>query len=152
MNSINFLARILPGKENLNRSARISLLLVFILSACGPAGLGAAPLAVQTTPVETLALPLPAMESPQVPSSTPEATEQLVTPYYLPLAIKPDIAPQTIDGVTVEIDWAYVDESRIALQFTMSGLDWVDGTVWDAMSVRVGSAAFSDVDFSGAGR
>ena len=124
-----------------------SLIFLLILLACSPAAIPVAPVEVQPTPVE--ALPTSTIEPTPLPTSTPE--EELIYPYFLPLATKPDIPPQTINGVTAEIDWAYVDESRVAVHYTISGLDWPEGTMWDAMSARITSAAIPDSAFSGAG-
>jgi hypothetical protein len=111
----------------------------------------AAPVAVQTTPTQAPADPTtaPTIEATSLPTSTPEA--ELVYPYYLPLATKPDVPPETLDGVTAQIDWVYVDESRVSLHYTISGLDWPDGTTSDAMSVRTTSTAIPDTAYSGAG-
>jgi hypothetical protein len=124
---------------------------LLITSACGPAVMPAAPVDVQPTTPQLLASPTvgTVAEVSASPASTPE--ESLVYPSYLPLVTKPDIAPQTINGVTVEIDWVYADESRIALHYTISGLDWPDGTFWDSVQARITSAALPDDAFSGAG-
>src|SRR5512141_981820 len=130
-------------KASLKVIARISPLILLVLAACGPAALPATPVTVLATPTEvpatqTLIPATPTVEVVPFPTSTPE--EPVMYPYYLPLATKPDIASQTINGVTAQIDWAYVDESRVALHYTISGLEWPDGTTWDAMSVQINSA------------
>jgi len=128
-----------------------SLILVLILGACSPAIMPAAPVEVQATSTQAPADPTaaPTVEATSLPTFTP--AEELVYPYYLPLATKPDVPPQTLDGVTAQIDWVYVDESRVSFQYTISGLDWPDGTTSDAMSVRVTSAGIPDTAYSGAG-
>jgi hypothetical protein len=111
----------------------------------------AAPVEIQTTPTEAPAEPTraPTVEATSPPTSTP--AEEPVYPYYLPLATKPDIPPQARDDVTAQIDWVYVDESRVSFHYTISGLDWPRGTTSDAMSIRVTSAAIPDTAYSGAG-
>jgi hypothetical protein len=70
----------------------------------------------------TVAVPTVNLE----PSPTPGA-DPAVYPYFLPLTFKPDVDPQTIDGVTTTINWAYADEGRLAIHYTISGLDWPEG-------------------------
>lgn len=114
------------------------MLLVLLLSACSPAA-SRMPVEVEKAPTED-----PGADRSASASPTPE--ENPVYPYYLPLATKPDTAPQTIDGVTAEIDWAYADESRVALQYTISGLDWPDGTGMDPMhELKMTSTAIPDL-------
>jgi hypothetical protein len=151
MSSIKQLVPILLREPALRFIARITPVLILMLAACSPAVVPAPPNEVQPTAVEVLAAPTlaPTTEVTPLPTSSPEPA--LIYPYYLPLAIKPDIAPQTVNGVTVEIDWAYVDESRVALHYTISGLDWPDGTFWDSMQARITSPALPDNAFSGAG-
>ncbi len=121
------------------------LLFLLLLTACGPAALPATPAEVPDTPVVILATatqePTPVPPTP-VPTAT--AVEEKIYPYYLPLATKPDVAAQTINGVTAQIDWVYADESRVALQYTISGLDWPEGTDWDAMQLRLTSPNLSE--------
>ena len=149
MNPITLLVATLIRKENVKIAASISALILLVLSACSPAAIPAAAVEAQPTSVQVLATPT--IESTQPPTSTPEATEEPVYPSYLPLATKPDIAPQTINGVTMEIDWAYVDESRLALHYTISGLDWPDGTPSYDIPVRITSATVSDIGYGGNG-
>ena len=144
MKSTKFHVRIPRINKNFRK---LSLLVLFIVTACSPAVIPAAPMEVLPTPGETSTLPH--VEPTLAPSSTPE--EGQVYPYYLPLVTKPDVAPQNINGVTMEIDWVYVDESRVAIKYTISGLDWPDGTTWDAMLMRIGGAALPNTAFSGAG-
>ncbi len=150
--------------------ARIVLFLLTILAACSP--VKTAPL----TPVEETAVP-PAETSAALaispsaefmdqaeaalPSPTPEPNtisggqpaQEQVFPYFLALATKPDPlhASQTKDGVTATIDQLYVDEIRVYVGFTVTGLDWPDGTQWDAMKLRISSTAIPDDAYSGAG-
>jgi len=93
-------------------------------------------------------LALPA-ENTQLPPPAPE--NEQIYPYYLPLATKPDIAPQTIGGTTAVIDWAYVDESRVALQYTISNLDWPDGVMLDTTAVQVSSTTIENIGYGGGG-
>lgn len=133
-------------KENLKFIPRTILLILLFLTACSPKVVSTMPPEIQNTTIEIVSTPT--IESMQTPTSTPE---EQVYPYYLPLATKPDVPPQTINGVTAEIDWAYVDESRVALHYTISGLDWPDGTTSDfTQSARVTSATIPDDSFNGA--
>ncbi|HSK87052.1 MAG TPA: hypothetical protein VK880_01760 [Anaerolineales bacterium] len=132
--------------SSIKLSVRISPLILLFLGACSPVAT-ATPLEVQNTTTEVLVTP--AVEVAQPPKITPE--EEQIYPYYLSLATKPEVVPQTIDGVIAEIDWVYVDESRVALQYTVSGLDWPDGSMSDSMSVRIASASLSDADYNGGG-
>src|SRR5690349_1827504 len=136
MHSIKQLVPILLREPALRFIAKITPVLILMLAACSPAVVTTPPNDVQPTSVEALATQTlaPTTEVTPLPTSSPEP--ELIHPYYLPLATKPDAASQTIDGVTVEIDWAYVDESRVSFHYTISGLDWPEGTLWDAMLVR----------------
>ncbi len=147
MNSTKFRMSIRMLKENLKFIPIISLLIYSFLGACSPTEVTALPLEVQNTKVEIPASPT--IESTQPPASTPE--EETIYPYYLPLATKPDIEPQTINNVTTTIDWAYVDESRVALHYTISGLDWPAGTGWDPTLVQITSPAISDIAYAAGG-
>ena len=88
----------------------------------------------------------PTKISPPFPTFIPE---DQTSPYYLSLVTQPDVEPHTIDGVTATIDWVYVDESRVAFHYTISGLDWPDGTSWDASQIQVSSPAVSDIGSAG---
>jgi len=63
----------------------------------------------------TLPTPIPTLPTTAQPSSIPtiEATPS------------PEIAKETVNGVTVILDWAYLDDSRIAYQYTIHGLQHV---------------------------
>jgi hypothetical protein len=126
----------------------IGLLILLVLTACGPAVLPAAPVQVTDPPAAIIATaskePTQAPAASPVPTATPVPVEEQIYPYYLPLATKLNLAPQIINDVTAKIDWAYVDESRVALQYTISGLDWPAGSTWDAMQVRLTSPTVSD--------
>jgi len=67
----------------------------------------------------------------------------------------PENISQTINGVTTTIDWAYVDESRVAISYSVSGLDWPDGSTIDGMQqVQMSIPAISSSrsgGFSGGG-
>lgn len=151
MRSIKQLVLILIRKQNLGSLVRIAPVFLLMLSACSPAAIHAAPGEAQPVAVEVRATPTiaPNVEATALPTSA--ADENPIYPYYLPLVTKPNIPPQTINGVTVEIDWVYADESRVALHYTISGLDWPDGTFWDPMQARITSAAIPERAFSGAG-
>lgn len=71
--------------------------------------------------------------------------EQLYPAYYIPLATKAEIAPQTMNGATARIDWVYVDESRVALHYTISGLNWPDGVRLDAAPVQISSTMVQNI-------
>ena len=115
------------------------LLILLLLNACGPAAAPATSAPVADTPTE-----IPNTPTQVLPTPVPEETQ--VYPYYLPLAAKLNIPPQTIDGVTTQIDWAYADEGRVALHYTISGLDWPDGTYMDPMQqVGMTSEAVPDL-------
>lgn len=128
------------------------LILPLLITSCGPqASALLAPPAVGT-PLPTVlpeALVTPNVEVAQSPASALESEQ--VYPYYRPLATKPDIAHQTIDGITVMIDWVYVDESRVALQYTISNLDWPDGIMLDTTSVQVSSTTIENIGYGGGG-
>jgi hypothetical protein len=132
------------------------LLLFSLLMACSPTAAPTVSAPVQNTATEfpsTPAKPLPTATLESLPTSTatPEA-DPIVFPYYLPLAIKPDVEPQTINGATVSIDWAYADEGRIALHYTISGLDWPDGTYMDPMQeIQITSPSIPDLWMGGGG-
>jgi hypothetical protein len=87
---------------------------------------------------------------PPTATVTVVPTPQPVYPYYLPLASKLDIPAQTINNVTTKIDWVYVDEGRVAIQYTISGLDWPDGSTLDGMQqVQISIPSLSDFQFGG---
>jgi hypothetical protein len=113
---------------------RISILFMFVLlvltASCGaPAAALVSPTDPAPTPTK---VPPPSNSEPVQPFATISGDEQAY-PYYLPLATQPDIAPQTINSITAVIDWVYVDESRVALHYTISGLNWLDGVRLDAI-------------------
>ncbi|HSL46549.1 MAG TPA: hypothetical protein VK897_24155 [Anaerolineales bacterium] len=125
---------------------RTSILLMSVLlvltTSCGvPAAAWVAPADVAPTP--TNVPPRSNRESVQ-PSTTTSGDEQAY-PYYLPLATKLDIAPQTINSITAVIDWIYVDESRVAFHYTISGLNWPDGVRLDTTSVQISSTMVENI-------
>lgn len=138
-------------KARFNLFNKISLLILLLVSACSPAIAASAPLEVQST--ATIVPLSPTMEPTIVPTSVP--VEEPTYPFYLPLATKLENVSQTINGVTAEIEWAYVDEARVAIQYTISGLDWPEGSMLDAtQQVQITIPALSDFrygGFSGAG-
>ena len=127
-----------------------SLLTLAWASACSPVAASSVPVEIQKT---AIAMPASAtIESTIVPTDLPTATPEpeLIYPYYLSLATKLDNVSQTINGVTARIDWAYVDESRVAIQYTISGLDWTDGSLLDGMQqVQMSIPAISNFKFGG---
>jgi hypothetical protein len=130
----------------------ISILLLLLLTACSPAATPATTAPVQNTAIiipntPTVAVPTVTIE----PSPTP-GVDPAVYPYFLLLTFKPDVEPQTIDGVTTMIDWAYADEGRIALHYTISGLDWPEGTYMDPMQeIQITSPSIPDLWMGGGG-
>src|SRR5262245_31949992 len=88
----------------------IIFLLTLTLNACGGKPVEVAP----AEPVQ----PAAAMEATTIPSPIPTASptpSDIDDPYYPvdpSLVTKPDVPPQSINGVTAKIDWAYADESR----------------------------------------
>jgi hypothetical protein len=154
MNSILSLCSSRIGNENLKNLVGIAMLLLLALTACSPATAMPASVELQTvSPVP----PTTVIEATTIPTVEPIAapTEGLEYPFYLQGAQKLDDVSQTIDGVTAQIDWGYVDEARVAIQYTISGLDWPDGTRLDVMqqvSMSVPEiSAFRLGGFSGAG-
>jgi hypothetical protein len=77
--------------------------------------------AMEPTVIPSLTLPLVAPDSADIPP--------IDVPAYLSRGTKPDVPPRTINGVTVTIDWAYADESRVFVKYTISGLDWPEGAL-----------------------
>jgi hypothetical protein len=153
MNSKEFPVPTLILKENCKILSKISLVLVFFLGACSPAVASPAPVAIQNPPVDvqnvpTEVLPTPTLEASPTATSIPE--EEPIYPYYLTLATKLDIPSRTLNSVTTKIDWVYADESRIAIHYTISGLDWPDGSSLDPMQqVQMSSTALANAQFGG---
>jgi len=110
------------------------LIIPLLVMGCGPQAPG---------------LLAPPVVNTQFPS--PATKDEQVYPYFLPLVTKPDIAPQTIDDIIGVIDWVYVDESRVALQYTISNLDWPDGIMLDTTSVQVSSTTIENIGYGGGG-
>jgi len=145
------------GKKKIVKTAvsrRVTICLFFLLvaSACNPAGTPFKLVQVQPTSAQATPASVEVLITPTVVPTEPAATSEPdpVRPYYLPLAVKPDVAPQTIDDVIVEIDWAFVDESRVALHYTISGLPWPDGSSLDFMQhVGISSVVLADAQFGG---
>ncbi len=119
------------------------LFLSLLISACGP-------VATPLPPAETQVVPLVEITQPPVESAL-TAEPGKIHPSYLPLATRPNIPPQTIEGVTAVIDWAYADESRISMHYTISGLDWPDGTHFDGTLVRISSDDAANIGYGGGG-
>lgn len=109
----------------------ISLFVPLLLNACGSSATPAAPVKAEALPptVETIpteVLPTATLEPTHEPTSVP--TEVSMYPYYFPLVTRLENVSQTINGVTTRIDWAYMDEARVAIAYTISGLDWTEGS------------------------
>jgi hypothetical protein len=130
-------------------------LLFLLLNACSPAAATATPLVVESTPTEVL--PIITTEPATTPTEAPtsEPVEESIFPYFLPHATKLENVSQSINGVTTKIDWAYADESRVAIAYTISGLDWSDGSMMDGtLQVQMSIPAISSYrsgGFSGGG-
>jgi hypothetical protein len=133
MNSILSRCSIRIRPENLKYLVGIAMLFLLPLTACSPAT--AMPTSVELQTVSPEVAPTTVVEATTIPTAVPIAapTEGLAYPFYLQGAQKLDDVSQTIDGVTAQIDWAYVDEGRVAIQYTISGLDWPDGSMLDLM-------------------
>jgi hypothetical protein len=128
------------------------LVLPLLITSCGPQASSLLDPPVVNTPLSPVLTEAPLTTNVEVVQFPASASEnEQVYPYYLPLATKPDIAPQTINGITAVIDWVYVDESRVALQYTISNLDWPDGIMLDATSVQVSSATIENIGYGGGG-
>ena len=122
--------------------------MVLLLVACRSVAVTSTSLPVDETP--TALLPTATLESTLKTTNvlvvTP--TEEVVYPYYLPLVTKLENVSQTIGDVTTKIDWAYVDEGRVAIQYTISGLNWPDGSSMDpTQQVQMSIPAISDFQF-----
>lgn len=147
MKSLQLLIAILLPRKKFRWIVGIGPLILLILSACSSE-------VIPATSVEVLATPPEAPVEPPVEvteSPTPKPADAQIFRHYRALATTPDIPPQTIQGVTAQIDWVYVDESRVALQYTISGLDWLDGAISEGMrSARITSATIPDDSFNGA--
>ena len=127
---------------------RVSILFMFVFllltTSCGvPAAAVVDPADLAPTPTKVH----PLSNSEPVQASTTTSGDEQAYPYYLPLATKPDIAPQTINNITVVIDWVYVDESRVALQYTISGLNWPDGVMLGTTSVQISSTMAENIGY-----
>lgn len=153
MNSILSLCSIRIRCGNLKYSVGIAMLFLLAVTACSPA----MPTSVELETASPEVAPTTVVEATTIPTAAPIATptEGLVYPFSLQGAQKLDDVSQTIDGVTAQIDWAYVDEGRVAIQYTISGLDWPDGSMLDMMQqVQMDIPAISTFrlgGFSGAG-
>lgn len=117
---------------------RISIVFMFVLlvltTSCGvPGGAWVVPADLPSTKAPS------SSNSGSLEPSAAASGDVQVYPYYLPLATKPDIALQTINSITAVIDWVYVDESRVAFHYTISGLNWPDGVRLDTTSMQISS-------------
>jgi hypothetical protein len=127
-------------------------LLVLTLNACGAQPQAeVVPAAQPTIAMEPTVIPSP------IPSSSAEAQNSTDVPVDIPSyfsrGTKPDVPPQTINGVTVTIDQVYADESHVVVHYIISGLDWPDYVVMDptimpslsskAMRIMSGAAGWS---------
>lgn len=139
---------------NFQKYIALVLLILIGLSSCTTTELPPSAATVTAEPTADLTL---VTDEPVIPSPMPEPTAAAESeyPFYLRHATKLENVSQTIDGVTVQIDSAYVDEARVAIQYTISGLAWPDGSFLDntqfvEMSIPVIST-FQLGGFSGAG-
>ena len=125
-------------------------LLALTLNACAAkAAASRVSIAQPTARMEPTVLP-----SPIPPSPAPESTDvpAVDVPAYLALATKPDVPPQTINGVTATIDKAYVDESHVVVYYTISGLDWPDNVQMDsALTASLSSKAIQNISWGAVG-
>jgi hypothetical protein len=129
---------------------KVGLLILALLTACTPSAATVTPMELENTP--TKAMPTATGEASELPTILPTTTpaEELIFPFYLPLATKQENVSQTINGVTARIDWAYADEARVAVAYTISGLDWPDGSRVDGMQqVRMSSPVLANVRLGG---
>ena len=110
--------------------------IIFILLSLTALG-GCARTETQTSPPPTIDTPL--IDPTVSPTATATVEPEAIYPYYLPLATKPDIPAQTLNGVTASVDWAYADESRVAVKYTITGLDLDDGQSLDPFSISLRS-------------
>jgi len=136
-------------KETLNKKGLImicvSLLILLGLSACSSS---ASTTSLPIVGKETL----PATAAWPTMEPTGDLPEKQDYPYFLPFATKLENVSQTLDGVTVKIDWAYVDESRVAIQYTISGLDWPDGSYMDSSTqIHMSIPELTNFQFGGFG-
>jgi hypothetical protein len=105
------------------RSIRMIVLLVALtLNACAAKPEDVVPTVQRTATLEPTVIPSSIPPSPD-PTYVP-LIDDITT--FRSLETKPDIPPQTIHGVTTVIDSVYVDESRVIVEYTISGLDWPD--------------------------
>jgi hypothetical protein len=65
--------------------------------------------------------PLPPL--PIAPTMTPESAPAVVA---LAQADPTNLGVQTVNGITVRLEWAYLDEARLALQYTVTGLPVIE--------------------------
>lgn len=136
--------------KNLKIFSMICMLVLLLLSACSPAVATATPVVVENTATEVL--PAPTIEPETVPTEAPISTpaEGSIFPSYLPGTTMLENVSQTINGVTTKIDWAYADESRVAIAYTVSGLDWPNGSALDNMQqLQMSIPAISEYRFGG---
>jgi hypothetical protein len=123
----------------------ISILLSIIFAGCS----GPLP-AKADLPVETTKASPPLLEKSPTPEALP--TRNIPLPRYLP-ATTIDIPPKTIKRVTVTIDWAYADESRVSIGYTVSGLDWPDTVEMNDVTSRprITSTAIANINSGAVG-
>lgn len=132
---------------------RISVLFMFVLlvlttSCSARAAAWGGPADLSLTPTK---VPPSSNSESLEPSAATSGDEQVYPAYYIPLATKPDIEPQTINGATARMDWVYVDESRVALHYTISGLNWPDGAMRDVTSVQISSTMAENIGYGAYG-
>jgi hypothetical protein len=132
--------------KNIFKDSTVYLLVTFLLAltlnACGVKPAESVPTQQPIATIEVTSFPSP--------TSTSSIPSDAYSPVFLPLVTKPDAPPQTINGVTVVIDWAYADESRVAIHYVISGLAWPDHTEMPPPTgVRLSGKDFSDTAFGG---
>jgi hypothetical protein len=77
--------------------------------------------------------------------------QALIYPLFTPMAVVPENRSQTVGDATLQLDWVYVDEARISINYTILGLNWPAGTQWDPMQIRISSPSIAESAYSGGG-
>lgn len=132
-------------KRNENRKGwmpPLILLGIFALNACFPSRNS---IVSTDTPAPAIGTTIP------LPTGTPTPEPEPAHPYFLPLATKPSVSAITLNGVTASIDWAYADESRAAVKYTIQGLNLDDGQSLDPFSITFRSKTISGLGDGGGG-
>jgi hypothetical protein len=133
-------------KEFHKNRLRSMLIIIFLLSltlnAC----------AAKPDDVVSTVQPTATLEPTVLPSPIPPSPDPTYVPLigdittFRSLETKPDIQPRMIHGVTTVIDTVYVDESRVIVEYTISGLDWPDRVQMDPTIIpSLSSTAIHDI-------